>query len=65
MSNVEPYMDENTGLVMVPRRAETPDGGTVGMAWVPLEPDNPMYDDWVQYLQLDRPDWAARVAGSG
>lgn len=46
--SVEPYIDH--GVVMIPKRAEGPGGDDVGIGWVPLERDDPQYQQWLDYL---------------
>jgi hypothetical protein len=45
--SAEPYLDN--GVVMIPKRAEGPEG-TVGIGWVPLTRDDPQYRQWLDYL---------------
>ena len=59
---LEPQRLDN-GKIMVPKRAESEDGQAVGLGWVELTEDDPMYADWMEYIQaLDGPDWARRVS---
>lgn len=45
--SVEPFIQD--GVVMVPKRAEGPDG-LVGVGYVPLTADDPQYRQWLDYL---------------
>jgi hypothetical protein len=35
------------GKLMVPKRAESEDGGTIGDTWVEVPPDHPDYANWL------------------
>jgi hypothetical protein len=64
MSIGDPWRDDD-GNWMVPTRAETDDGGAVGVGWEKLTPDHAMYREWVEHIQLrmaGSPAWAAQVA---
>lgn len=62
MVSVEPYVDGD--VVMIPKRAEGPEG-TVGIGWVPLTPDDPQYQQWLDYLSAKdiRPPRGGRRPG--
>lgn len=63
MSVPEPYRRDD-GTIMVPRRAESEDGSAVGIGYVELDPSNPQYAEWVEYLAAlsGDDDWAAQAA---
>jgi hypothetical protein len=62
LSYLEPQRLDD-GRIMVPKRAESEDGQSVGIGWVELTPDDPQYRDWLAYVEaLDGPDWARRVS---
>lgn len=53
MSAVEPYRVD--GGIMAPKRAETDDGGTIGVGWVLLRPGDAEYAEWDRYLRKTQP----------
>jgi hypothetical protein len=39
------------GKLMVPRRAESPDGTTIGDTWVELSPEDPEHPKWLEAIE--------------
>lgn len=58
MTAVEPYREGR--YIWAPKRAESADGGTIGVGWVKLAPGDAGFDMWNRYLRRVQP----RGAGS-
>lgn len=60
MSFTEPWQHPDTGQWMIPKRVD--DEGVVGFGWVELTPEEPDYQQWVDYIAtLTDDSWAEEV----